>query len=1578
MSGEAALPRLKLPKQPYRSRYYRDNVFGRLTGKPTPITSQKNVNTSTILNNFLVGLDSINNSRSRLDSTPHLSKAKNPVKESSKNLQGEKRSSVKSQLQLPENNQSCHVKGSSTNKRKENNGYCSSSKQMEPRLVLPESDKARVCGGADSVDGGDGRDLVDEAEEPLLITVKTLMPEEDMSPVETFGITYNAESSVINSTPNASGLLHDLKPQMRLCFNTSITPVAIRHPLLLIKEKNIAQSTSGVEKQKSSFNYFGKQPVVSVMPPAAQVATSISALKYNDFEFELTENESFSFESQVIIPRKSQKPNMQENKSVSNIKKGKHRETAEKEVAAMDEKQDHLLSEPMPFLKLLAYKETSKVKKTTKSEEAGKKSAVLPLKNNVEELQEKLANEPSSTSKLPFTPKQKTKLRLVNQRSGTKHAAVEGNLDECEAFQEEPPLSVVEKAKGMEKSKVSKLSAVSKHAAKSDSLPNLSKAVASNSKRTLCTVSKTPNKKVVNQPMSQSAIKLKHAAKSDSLPKAVASIRKRTLCTESETPNKKEVVNQTMSSDYNSLTKCVEPVSVPLTEVIADDPECEKLAGLETNKVKTSLFSGKNKEATMLNSPRALSRLLQRVNSKRRSSSASETPAIFNSRCTNIKQKECPTENAVPSTSAIGKQKKEQAARFSNNFGIKPAVSALPHPKEDIQIPPTLDHEFEFEEESFCFVNWIAIPRKAIIQDPAEQEKKSVLAAKKAKKKERVQKTELTRKKVIIPLKKLSMNKNNRSKIENQPEGCGRKSTHLLKYNKTVGSTEKKEQEIQNESLLHSKHLLSTKQKEIAGKKRGRPRKNIVVESVEADEEILGENFHVDNENGTEKSRLSEEGVITCKKFPESGRSVNLPSSDPKHLAPRQTGRKTRGRPRKKCAGKPDRAKGQEELQEDFCIEDVRNRTEKSHLSKQDATSSGRNAEPKSSADFPQPYTHEKRSKLPLLTKPQTQNKKKPKGGQKQKPTVKKKEMSVKKTLLKKPYSKKNLPYQFDETLPQDNIEGVYTRSQRPSRPPSKWWVVEPDDNRAQMTLKADYLTELDDSLQEQTAKPFKSQMKKDLKIRSLPARAKTSRSEIHSSEKQHFEEDVSENDSSSSSAHTWSKPKGQQGTANQHGNLGRPSPCQSKATGQRGKTNQWNDDFDDVLFKEQSREQKYSAQPRPKKRLFSEVEEEKGFDSPLPKKQNPTPKLKVHNFDMQEQNKMQEEEEYSPLSRPAYVCKTARQPNDYIASPSKSSSQKLCRESLASVSAASVGKKTPQRPTTVQMSSEIKKQFATGTKKFFIKSIEHGANTQASPGSSNQAVMGPRNYTTVKYRAETVPSEYFEQPTDISEEDDKPRASTSVQSKRTLKRGVPQDNLSVFNSSGPGPCANYEEPSDADGVGYLYHGETMDFGDANEDDRSLKDTANEENDNYEKEPSEVATQGSSKSTRVWSVKESSEVFIDCVKTSDMCDFSYPLKTEYEDNRSIGICKSLNWQTFSCGKLVLGPYKEKGCQMVYKDTVIFHILKGDLGITIYHTTYHLKEGDYFFVPSGNTYNITNLQDTEAVLLFTQLKGGKMD
>ncbi|XP_067886570.1 centromere protein C-like [Heterodontus francisci] len=1201
------------------------------------------------------------------------------------------------------------------------------------------------------------------------------------------------------------------------------------------------------------------------------------------------EEESFSFESQIIIPRKtpilSQKADKQEKKSVANIRevkmKGKDQKTARKEVPA---------TELLPFPKELEGKGTSKLNKPTK-QEAGKMSAVLPLKNHVD---------PSSTSNLPLMLKQKTKLGHKKQKkSGKECAAIENNRDEREACEEEPPLHIAVKVNEVEKSKVSEQGAViSQNAAKSDRSVNLSKAVVSNSK--------TP---------------------------------KRILCSGPGTSNKKKAVNHPMSSGYYSLTKSVDLVSLPLTKTIADDQEYGKLTGLEMNKSRASLFNGKNKEATIVNASQTLSRLPQSINSKGPPLNASKVPAVLKSLCVNNKQKECPTENAIPSTSGIEKRKKERAPRFPNNFGIKPANSALPQPKPVTHITSAPNREFEFEleeEESFCFESWITIPKKAINQDPTQQEKKSVLDEKKTKKKESVQKTEATRK-VTIQSKKnndekrLALNKNKRAKNENQPKGSGRKSPCPLKNNKTVVSTEQEEQEIQNESLSHSERLLSPKQIKLKPKRQR-----------------------------TGKKPLSES----------------------------------------------DRAEEKEQLQEDFCVEDNENRTDKSQLLEQDITFSGKLSKSGSSLNLPRLHNDGKKSKLTLFAKPQTQKKKRTKKGLKQNPKVKKKEMSVKETRTKKPgYSKKCLPsYELDENLLRDNAVNVYTRSRRLTRPPPRWWVVQHDGNHLPKRLNTDYLPEL----------PLKSRRKKMMVLKMRPVRAQTKplETEVCSSEEQNFEEDVSENDCSPGSPpHSQSKLTGQRGTANQKGNCsgrppnhqpkpteqrgtanqkgnrsGRPPNHQSKPTGQRRTANQKGSHSGNVSVKKKSRKQKYSSPSIPKKRLFSEAEEEKAnSDVHLPKKQKSTLELKVYDFDTYDKNEVEEEEEYSPLSRSAHVYTSSKQIKDYISSSFKPTSQKPFREPLASFAATYVDKKTPQRPAAgpsaiVEVSSRTPNQVVMRPRKSFTKPAnELRASTQVSSGTPNRVVMSPRNYDTVQYRDKTDPSQHCEQTSVMSEEDDQPEPSTSVQSKRTLKQGLPYGALPVFNKSGPGPCANYEEESfDAGDNGNLDHGEMMDFSDANEDDSSTKESASEENDNCEKEPSEVAIQECLKPTCVWSVKESSEVFVDCVKTSEMCNFFYPLKTEYEDNRSIAICKSLNWKTFSCGKLVLGPYKEKGCQMVYKDTMVFHILKGELGITIYRTTYHLKEGDYFFVPSGNTYNVTNLLDTEAVLLFTQLKGAKMD
>ncbi|XP_053559245.1 centromere protein C [Bombina bombina] len=112
------------------------------------------------------------------------------------------------------------------------------------------------------------------------------------------------------------------------------------------------------------------------------------------------------------------------------------------------------------------------------------------------------------------------------------------------------------------------------------------------------------------------------------------------------------------------------------------------------------------------------------------------------------------------------------------------------------------------------------------------------------------------------------------------------------------------------------------------------------------------------------------------------------------------------------------------------------------------------------------------------------------------------------------------------------------------------------------------------------------------------------------------------------------------------------------------------------------------------------------------------------------------------------------------------------------------------------------------------------------------------------------------------------------------------------------------------------------------------------------------------------------EILVECVKTTEHCHFN--------ESSEIYVCKSLNQPTFSTGKLSIGPLQEKGYQFVCLDTMVFYIIQGSLEVTIYHTRYTLKSGDHFFIPPGNMYNIKNLLRKEAILLFTQIKGKRLE
>ncbi|XP_069486592.1 centromere protein C isoform X2 [Ambystoma mexicanum] len=109
------------------------------------------------------------------------------------------------------------------------------------------------------------------------------------------------------------------------------------------------------------------------------------------------------------------------------------------------------------------------------------------------------------------------------------------------------------------------------------------------------------------------------------------------------------------------------------------------------------------------------------------------------------------------------------------------------------------------------------------------------------------------------------------------------------------------------------------------------------------------------------------------------------------------------------------------------------------------------------------------------------------------------------------------------------------------------------------------------------------------------------------------------------------------------------------------------------------------------------------------------------------------------------------------------------------------------------------------------------------------------------------------------------------------------------------------------------------------------------------------------------------ECFIACVKTQEECKF-------VSVNGLPAVCRSLNQPRFSMGKMLLEPLQEKGIHFVHLNTMIFYIIAGKVMATLHCSEYHLKTGDYFFVPPGNFYNIKNLlKDARACILFVQLK-----
>ncbi|XP_066485298.1 centromere protein C [Tiliqua scincoides] len=113
------------------------------------------------------------------------------------------------------------------------------------------------------------------------------------------------------------------------------------------------------------------------------------------------------------------------------------------------------------------------------------------------------------------------------------------------------------------------------------------------------------------------------------------------------------------------------------------------------------------------------------------------------------------------------------------------------------------------------------------------------------------------------------------------------------------------------------------------------------------------------------------------------------------------------------------------------------------------------------------------------------------------------------------------------------------------------------------------------------------------------------------------------------------------------------------------------------------------------------------------------------------------------------------------------------------------------------------------------------------------------------------------------------------------------------------------------------------------------------------------------------------EILLECVSSGS----SHLL---FVTNEALSIYKYLTTPSFSVGKIILKPLKEKGSQYSHSDTLVFHIIHGKLLLTLYDQCYSLAAGDYFYIPAGNIYNIRNLLNKECVIVFTQLKGNRLE
>ncbi|XP_074612007.1 uncharacterized protein LOC141866407 isoform X2 [Acropora palmata] len=120
--------------------------------------------------------------------------------------------------------------------------------------------------------------------------------------------------------------------------------------------------------------------------------------------------------------------------------------------------------------------------------------------------------------------------------------------------------------------------------------------------------------------------------------------------------------------------------------------------------------------------------------------------------------------------------------------------------------------------------------------------------------------------------------------------------------------------------------------------------------------------------------------------------------------------------------------------------------------------------------------------------------------------------------------------------------------------------------------------------------------------------------------------------------------------------------------------------------------------------------------------------------------------------------------------------------------------------------------------------------------------------------------------------------------------------------------------------------------------------------------------------------EENEEVEMDVFHAPGMLNFTNPAGQLATDDDPLVVHKFISQPLFGGGQVILRPGAEKGRQFVRNDTMVFYVIKGNVMVTIHQSSAVLNTGSTFFVPQGNSYKIKNLKQTEAKLMFVQIKG----